>query len=652
MTAAELLESLNLIDENERIEAKRGSEVGKSLLETVCAFANEPGLGGGWIVLGLVRDELALFPSYEVEGVEQPDKVSADLASQCRDSFNVPLRVDISSETIDGKLVIAVFVPEAAPQQKPVFFKARGLPAGALRRIGSTDQRCTDDDLAVFYQDRQQDSFDAGIVADASLDDLAAEAIADYRKSRAGANPDAEELRWSDEDLLQSLGAIRRDPNRDWKPTVAGLLLFGTPQALRRCFPTTRVDYIRVPGRDWIPDPERRFDTLDMRDALLRLIRRAQAAILDDLPKAFELKEGDLQRQDRPLIPQRVIREALVNALMHRSYRSHSPVQIIRYANRLEIRNPGFSLKPPDHLGETGSQLRNPRIAAALYDTRLAETKGSGIRVMRDSMEQAGLTPPLFESDRGNDQFVARFFFHHFLGEDDIAWLARFRDLHLTPDEAGALIVVREAGRIDNASYRDLNKVDALNASQALRRLRDAGLLAQKGRGSATFYVPTERLLPGEGAPESDPHWDGLDPPRLSSHPPGLSRESPALSSNPAGLSSHPPALSSHPEAEPPRFDEGARRSLLNGIPGELAARVGAIGQRHPPEEVRQIVEEICRLRAWRAEELATLLRRNAETVRQNYLRPLMRDGRLAMTKPDEPNDPQQAYRAVEDSAK
>ena len=48
MTALELLESLNLLDEQECIEAKRASEVGKSLLETVCAFANEPGLGGGW----------------------------------------------------------------------------------------------------------------------------------------------------------------------------------------------------------------------------------------------------------------------------------------------------------------------------------------------------------------------------------------------------------------------------------------------------------------------------------------------------------------------------------------------------------------------------------------------------------------------------
>ena len=58
MTAQELLERLNLLDENERIEAKRADEVGKSLLETVCAFANEPGLGGGWLLLGVTREEL------------------------------------------------------------------------------------------------------------------------------------------------------------------------------------------------------------------------------------------------------------------------------------------------------------------------------------------------------------------------------------------------------------------------------------------------------------------------------------------------------------------------------------------------------------------------------------------------------------------
>ena len=222
-------------------------------------------------------------------------------------------------------------------------------------------------------------------------------------------------MRWSDRDLLQALNAIRRDGLGVWRPTVAGLLLFGRAPALRRHFPMTRVDYIRVPGREWVPHPERRFDTVELRAPLFQLFRRTQSAILDDLPKAFGLDDGALQRTDTSIIPLRALREVLVNALMHRSYRTHAPVQVIRYSNRLEIRNTGFPLKSPEHLGEPGSVLRNPVIAAVLHETRFAETKGSGIRAIRETMNRAGLMPPLFESDRGQDQFKAVFFFHHFL---------------------------------------------------------------------------------------------------------------------------------------------------------------------------------------------------------------------------------------------
>lgn len=627
MNAQELFEHLQLLDETERIEAKTGSEVGRSMLETVCAFANEPNLGGGWLLIGVAPDEHALFPGYVVVGVEDPDKLGSDLATQAASMFNFPLRLDIQTETLEGKPVLVVFVPEVEASSKPVFFKTQGLPGGAFRRIGSTDQHCTEDDLIALYQGRQQESFDAGLAPDTSLDDLDPDAIADYRQTRRETNPDAEELRWSDEELMQALGAVRRNGKGEWQPTVAGMVLFGKTFALRRCYPMLRVDYIRVPGRDWVPDPENRFETLDLRDSLFRLIRRVQAAILDDLPKAFGLDEGELQRTDSPLVPQRVIREAVVNALMHRSYRIHAPVQIIRYSNRLEIRNPGFSLKPPEHLGEPGSVLRNPRIAAVLYDARIAETKGSGVRVMREMCERAGLAPPLFESDRGQDQFTLRLFFHHFLGPDDIAWLARFKDLQLSDEDARALVVAREVGAMDNQTYREINKVDTLTASQALKRLRDKGLLAQKGRGSATWYQPTVRMLGGDV---------------LSANPTGLSTNPTGLSTNPTGLSTNPAGLSTN-------LEDDKRRALLNELPGELAARVGAIGQRHPPQQVQELIVSLCAQRPFGAEELATLIGRNARYIRQNYLRPLLRAGRIQKTNPDKPNDPEQAYIAPEE---
>lgn len=615
------LSLLNALDENERLEAKRGSEVGPSILETICAFANEPGLQGGTLLLGVVRDETDLFSPYVVEGVAQPDALSAALATQCREQFNLPVRVQIASEQISGKTVLVVTVPEAQPGDKPVFIKSRGLPKGAFRRVGSTDQQCTEDDLLALYQGRQVESFDYTVLPDTSMADFSPEAIADYRKVRAEANADAEELRWSDEELLESLGCARRHAGT-LTPTVAGLLLFGKPQALRRVYPMTRVDYIRVPGKEWVPDPERRFDSVEIRDYLFRTIRRALAAVLDDLPKAFGLTEGDPQRKDKPLIPQRVLREGIVNAVMHRSYRSHAPIQIIRYSNRIEIHNPGHSLKSPEHLGEPGSVPRNPRIAAVLLDTRFAETKGSGIRVMREMMVEAGLEPPLFESLRGNDSFIARYYFQHFLSEEAIQWLSRFRDLHLSDEEARALVAVREQGAIDNAMYRELNRVDTVSASQSLRRLRDAGLLEQKGRGAGTYYLPTPWLLGNDDEADADA-GGGTQP----SDPATLSSQSGDLSSNPGALSSNP-----HWQA----------------LPGDLQEMVAALGQRASPDKVREALIRLCRHRPWQASELAGLFNRNADYLGTQYLRPLVSAGVLAYTRPDQPNHPHQAYKATD----
>lgn len=105
-------------------------------------------------------------------------------------------------------------------------------------------------------------------------------------------------------------------------------------------------------------------------------MQRIIHAISDDLPKGFVLTDENIQAKHVGL-PLRVLREAVVNALIHRSYRENRPIQIIRYPNRIEISNPGFSLKSEDKLGEPGSVNRNPFIASIFHETNLAETKGS-----------------------------------------------------------------------------------------------------------------------------------------------------------------------------------------------------------------------------------------------------------------------------------
>src|SRR4030065_2932811 len=84
-------------------------------------------------------------------------------------------------------------------------------------------------------------------VPDARMDDLDPQAIAEYRRLRALTNPQAEELGYDNPDMLEALSAARRVDNA-LKPTLAGIVLFGKPMALRRVFPGLRIDYIRVVG--------------------------------------------------------------------------------------------------------------------------------------------------------------------------------------------------------------------------------------------------------------------------------------------------------------------------------------------------------------------------------------------------------------------
>jgi ATP-dependent DNA helicase RecG len=158
----DIIDKLNSSDESTTIEAKRGSAIDKSILETVCAFSNEPHLGGGLIVLGVERKDVSLFPQYEVVGVENIDKIQLDITSQCASVFNRPVRPEVEVESVNGLNVIKIFISEISYGQKPIYFKNEGLPKGAYRRIGPSDQRCSDDDMMLFYA--HPESYDSALV--------------------------------------------------------------------------------------------------------------------------------------------------------------------------------------------------------------------------------------------------------------------------------------------------------------------------------------------------------------------------------------------------------------------------------------------------------------------------------------------------------
>lgn len=623
-TAKELIQQLNLSDECNWIEAKRGSAIDRSILESVCAFSNEPRLGGGYLLLGVVQEEDTLFPSYHAIGVQQTDKIQLDLGSQCASVFNQPVRPTITVEKVNDVQVIVVYVPELPDGQKPVYFKSEGLPHGAYRRIGSADQRCTEDDLFIFYNN--EDALDSTIVKDSSLDDISEEAIELYRGLRSKVNSYAEELQYSNEDLLHSLGCIKKEKNQ-FRLTYAGLLLFGKRIAHRRLLPMVRVDYIRVPGNEWIEDPENRFTTIDMRGSLIEMVQRLFSQISDDLPKGFVLPEGELQAENTGL-PSRVLREAIVNALIHRSYRVSQPIQVIRYGNRIEIMNPGFSLKPEDHLGEPGSKNRNPHIAAVFHETNLAETKGSGIRTMRSLMENSNMLPPTFESDHGRNQFTVRLLLHHFLDHNDVRWLSTFDQFNLNEDQKRALIFTREVGAIDNSSYRQLNGVDVLKASTDLRDMRNKEILTQKGKSRATYYVGgLNFIVDDSGGIRTSPLGANTPANSLKTPLPSANTPADALKTSPLSANTPADALKT-----PPHIDE-----IVLQIQ-ELGPRINDVNQ------IQELILKLCAIRAFRATEIANIFNREEDYFKRKYLSKMIATKELVYKYPDMINHPDQAY--------
>jgi ATP-dependent DNA helicase RecG len=600
-TAEELFEILNDTDECPWIEAKGVGDTTTSIMETVCSYSNEPGLGGGYILMNISADDSATAATqYKVDPMPDPDKLQSDIATQCASMFNIPVRPTMTIEKINGQPVLKIWVDELPAKQKPLYFKSKGLPYGALRRIGSTDQHCTDDDMHVFYQDTG--SYDQTPVKGTTLADIDENALKRYRLLREKVNPAAEELAYSDNELLEALGCVNKENPTELN--IAGLLLFGNSKIQRSTFPMLRADYIRVPGNVWVENPDERFTTIDMRGPLILVLYRLIEAINADLPKGFLLSEDDVQAASTGL-PIKALREAIVNALMHRSYREHRPTQIIRYDNRIEIINPGFSLKSEEKLGLPGSETRNPFIAAVFHDTNLAETKGSGIRAMRRLMQAAHLAPPTFESSRENNEFTSRLLLHHFLDANDLEWLKRFERFDLADSQKQALIFVREVGAIDNTTYRQMADCDTLKASNDLRLLKTYNLLKSKGKGKATYYVA----------------GDGL----ISTSPPDLSTPAPDLSTPAPDLSTPAPDLSTPPL--------------------EILERISALKKReHDKAKVEAIIMDLCKWKPIKASEIAGYFKKEESYFKRKYLSKMIAEKKLKYLHPEMINHPEQAY--------
>ena len=503
----------------------------------------------------------------------------------------------------------------------------------------------------MFYS--KVDSFDSTIVQEADLEDLDENAIDYYRKLRAAVNPAAEELTYDNKGLLRALGALKKDKKGVIRLTYTGLIVFGKSMALRRLIPSLRVDYIRVAGTRWIGDDENRYESsLDLRGPLILLVQRVRNTILEDLPKGFHLVPGQLQAETPTDLPADALREVLVNSFIHRTFRVNRPIQVIRYSNRIEIINPGFSLKAPDSLGEPGSELRNPFISEIFHDTNLAETKGSGIGSIRKQMKLANLMPPTFESSRTNNTFTARLLLHHMLNANDLDWLGRFAGFQLNDEQRLALIFVREVGAIDNLTYRQISsQISSKQASQDLHRLCELMVLEKKGQGNRTYYIPGKAYENHSKREDSNDASSlsstssisvsegGFNVPDLSISVPVRGFSVPVEDVNvPVEGISVPPKGSSLP-ADKRGMGEGVFYS------DTVKVLLHSIGRRSSDaQQVDRVILELCSYKPLSVNELSGILHRTENYLKSKYIKRLLVERRLFYTIPEMKNHPNQKY--------
>jgi len=584
-----LLHRLGLIGESAQVECKESAwQLPRTVWETVSAFSNTT---GGTLLLGVAQQA----DQFVVTGLVDAPKIQHDLAAGLHDVMNVPIPAQVEPLIVpmagEERVILRIYVPEALPYQKPIYIRSAGLDKGCYKRIAGEDMPCTEDDLVRFFQARSLISPDMTPVPMSRRDELDPAQLRAFRRLLDTQDHTNPVLTYDDDDLLRAYGAlIQPEGQDDPVPTVAGVLMFGTPALIRRCFPAFRVDLLDIEGTEWVAAPTDRGAGRSFQGPLLDVVRDVLGVLWKEVPERFALHPGNAQRVADPMHV--ALREAVHNALMHQDYRTHRPTQIRRFADRLEIENPGASLRDPDRLGEPGSELRNPRVAQMFYEIGWAEQKGTGIRAMQRAMDDLGLTPPTFESDPQDRSFRVTFYRHHFMDQSDLTWLERFGALGLGTEEQKALVYARKTGRVDNAAFRSLNHTDTLTASRALTHLEGLGLLqrSEQRRGPGVYYT-----LAGEAA------------------------ETPPIT----------------PKSTP-KVTPKTKVELL---------RLLAEGKRLLRDDVIAAILFLCAERPHTARELASALHRNVDYVRNSYLSPLVRQGRLELTGP--PNDPNVAYRAA-----
>ena len=437
--------------ENQFIEYKESWR--DEYLKWIAGFANAQ---GGTLLIG-VNDE------GQVVGLDNAKRLLEDLPNKIQNALGIIADVNLREQ--GGQAYIEIVTQ---PYEMPVAYHGE-----YHLRSGSTKQVLKGNALQQFLLKRLGKTFDDVVEPKARLEDLDPEAIQAFEQRGVERQrlDQHEPLRIGLATFLDNLnltdgeGGLKR----------AALVLFGK-HPMRFILGA----HIKI-GRFGQDATDLKFQDELSGDGFRLAERTLQLLDSKYLPGLVSYQ--GLYRQERLPYPPDAIREALLNAIMHKDYFG-GPIFVWVYDDRLVFFNEGSlieGLTLADLQQPHSSRRRNPTLAMAIFRGDLVETWGRGTLKMIAECRAWGLPDPLFEDKQGG--FWVTFFADRYQE-------ALLRQAGLTERQMKGVLYAKQQGRITNADYQRLNDCSRNTASADLKELVQQNWLKQQGtKGAGSYYV-------------------------------------------------------------------------------------------------------------------------------------------------------------------
>ena len=621
MTLDELLEQLH-IGETQDVEFKKAeNELPNAIWESLSAFANTE---GGTIVLGVSEKKQICT----VTGVTQPKAIIKrfwDIHNNPQ-KLNLPLCLekDLQIHSIDHKTVICITVPKATRRQRPIYINNHPLN-GSYKRNYEGDYRCTEAEVRQMLRDADSQAADSRILEGFTLEDLDRDTLAAYRNRFSARDQDHPFLALDTQAFLESLGGWRRDRvTKQEGITLAGLLMFGKERSLLDALPRYYLDY----QEKFSSNAEVRWDyriNLDGRwqPNLFNFYYRVYQRLIQNIQTPFKL-DHQATRQDENHVHQ-ALREALVNTLAHSDHETDQTIKIMQYKDAYVFRNAGRLRVLREQLYRGGnSDPRNPNLLTMFQLLGLGERSGSGFpKIYRAWQEQHWVLPLIREDLTLNTtelhlslaSFIPQELEQHIINKVGEMVYRTLEEL-----ARSILIIVHSLGEVCNEDIQPYRQEHPHDISQTLKRLVDMSCLEKSGYGRGTKY-------------------------RISS----LDNKATAKASSEhlSSSSEHSKTNSEHSKTNSEHSKTNSEHLTLQTQELNRITLVVANTKYTARANMEQIILELCKI-DWRTlNELAQLLNRKPDSLRNHYINPLLKAGKLQALTPDKRNNPKQAYKST-----